>query len=83
MKVLVRDLKLLREAQILLESYSLFLDCFSLILSISTVEIITDPPRRVLRLGVSLKKIKAIIIPYIGCNELMRLAEAAEKCLRL
>ena len=53
------------------------------ITSIITVEIITSPPKVVFKLGDSLKKIKPKIIPYIGCNELIKLAVVGEKYFKL
>ncbi len=57
-------------------------DFLILILSITTVEIIIIPPSIVVGVGYSLKKNTPRIIPYTGCNELIKLAETVEKCFR-
>ena len=60
--------------------YDFFLDRR---LSIMTVAKIKDPPKKVFKEGISLKKKKASIIPKSGCVLAIILAVLAEKCFKL
>ncbi len=52
-------------------------------LSITTVERIIRPPIKVFKVGISFRKIKAIIIPKIGCILPIILAVLTEKYFKL
>ena len=51
--------------------------------SIMTVVIIIPPPRIVLAAGISDRKMMPNMMPYIGCKQLIILADMVEKWLKL